>query len=63
MPYTVPAIAQALGWPAGAVESVLSGKGEPTTPEVTALAQRLQRLNPRQRDAVVALLDAFEDRA
>lgn len=68
MPYTVPAIARALDWPAGAVETVLNGgehvlnaNDEALTPEVAALAQRIQRLTPVQRSALVVLLDAFQE--
>jgi DNA-binding XRE family transcriptional regulator len=67
MPYTVPAIARALDWPAGAVETVLnggkhavSGSDETLTPDATALVQRIQRLSPVQRSALVLLLDAFQ---
>ena len=68
MPYTVPAIARALDWPAGAVERVLNGgehvmKGndDAVTSEAAALVRRIQRLSPVQRSALMVLLDAFQD--
>jgi transcriptional regulator with XRE-family HTH domain len=62
MPYTVAPIARALGWPAGTVESVLGGEVAPASPEVIALAQRIERLGQKQRAAVLGILDAFEAR-
>ncbi|MEU7032750.1 helix-turn-helix transcriptional regulator [Streptomyces sp. NPDC046237] len=69
MPYTVPAIARALDWPAGAVEGILNGddhaekprNDDALTPEVAALVQRIQRLSPVQRSALALLLDAFQE--
>lgn len=62
MPYTVAPIARVLGWPAGTVESVLGGEVAPVSPEVIALAQRIDRLSQKQRAAVLGILDAFESR-
>jgi transcriptional regulator with XRE-family HTH domain len=63
MPYTLAPIARALGWPAGAVEEVLRGGRAPGMDEAADLAKRIERLTPKQRAAIAALLEAFESRA
>jgi DNA-binding XRE family transcriptional regulator len=60
MPYTLAPIARTLGWPAGAVEAVLNGDAPPPAEDPAQLAQRIQRLNPKQRAALVSVLEAFE---
>lgn len=65
MPYTVPAIARTLGWPAGKVEEILNGTAALDTlvrsrAEALVLAERLLQLTTEQRAAVLALLDAFD---
>jgi transcriptional regulator with XRE-family HTH domain len=60
MPYTLAPTARVLGWPAGTVDEVLRGGPVPSVDEAANLVQRIQRLTPKQRAAITALLEAFE---
>lgn len=62
MPYTIPSIARALGWPAGAVEAVLDGQDPQAPAQAEELAARILALTPKQRAALIGVLDALENR-